>query len=191
MTAHNELLHVAALVARALDRCGLRYSVGGSLASAFSGEPRSTLDVDVLVELPATSIEQLIRELGPDFFADPDALARAVREASSVNIFHAATSIKVDLFVAGTSALERAQLDRRARVHLATGEDIYVHSPEDILLQKLRWYQLGGRVSERQWRDILGILSVQRGHLDLVFVKDLAAAAGLSDLLQRALDEAG
>ena len=68
------------------QRCGLRYSVGGSLASTLQGEPRSTLDVDVLVELPADRVDALVRDLGADFFVDHDSVARAVRQGTSVNI---------------------------------------------------------------------------------------------------------
>jgi hypothetical protein len=188
MDTTSDLLRVAMRVADAIERCGLRYSVGGSLASTLQGEPRSTLDVDVLVELPADRVDALVRELGADFFVDPDSVLRAVRQGTSVNIFHHSTSVKVDLFVAGGSALERSQLQRRARVHVSGGE-LFVHSPEDILLQKLRWYQLGGEVSDRQWRDILGILMVQQGRLDMEFLRTTAAEAGLSVLLERALAE--
>ena len=188
MDTTADLLLVAVRVAQAIERCGLRYSVGGSLASTLQGEPRSTLDVDVLVELPADRVDALVQELGADFFVDHDSVARAVRQRTSVNIFHQPTSIKVDLFVAGGSTLERAQLQRRARVRVSGGE-LFVHSPEDILLQKLWWYQLGGEVSDRQWRDILGILKVQQGRLDMAFLRTAAAEAGLSDLLDRALSE--
>ncbi|MEI6243714.1 MAG: hypothetical protein WCQ64_01605, partial [Acidobacteriota bacterium] len=170
MDTTADLLLVAVRVAQAIERCGLRYSVGGSLASTLQGEPRSTLDVDVLVELPADRVDALVQELGADFFVDHDSVARAVRQRTSVNIFHQPTSIKVDLFVAGGSTLERAQLQRRARVRVSGGE-LFVHSPEDILLQKLWWYQLGGEASGRQWRDILGILKVQQGRLDMAFLR--------------------
>lgn len=186
MDTTPELLQVAMQVGDAIERCGLRYSVGGSLASTLQGEPRSTLDIDVLVELPADRVSALLRELSSDFYVDADAVARAVAQGTSVNIFHQPTSIKVDLFIAGPGALDRSQLRRRAHLRLSGGA-LYVHSPEDILLQKLRWYQLGGEVSDRQWRDILGILLVQQGRLDLSFLRALATEAGVLPLLERAL----
>ncbi len=189
MASSPDLLRVATAVAAALERCGVRYSIGGSLASTFAGEPRSTLDIGVLVELPASSVEEFVRALGDEFFADADAVARAVRERSSVNIFHNPTSTKVDLFIAGDSVLDRSQLARRSRVRLNAG-DIYVHSAEDILLQKLHWYRLGGEVSDRQWRDIVGIIAVQGDRLDRAFLQSTARATGLDTLLTRALRDA-
>ena len=42
---------IAAKVAEAFDSCGIRYVIGGSLSSSLSGEPRSTLDIDMVAEL--------------------------------------------------------------------------------------------------------------------------------------------
>ena len=185
-------LDVALIVIAALERAAVRYTVGGSVASSFSGEPRASLDVDIVVDLRVEDIDRLIDELGDEFYADSDAIARAVRTASNVNVIHQPSGIKVDLFVAG-SPLEMRQLDRRIRVPLSVqGERfIYVHSPEDILLQKLHWYRLGGERSERQWRDVLSILVVQGDRLDEAYVTTMASQVGVADLLDRARREAG
>jgi len=186
-----EPLHVALSVARVLDRCGLRYVVGGSLASSVSGEPRSTLDVDLVVAISAADVEPLVAALGDDFHADAEALRRAVRRRSSVNVFHRATSTKVDLFVLGGSPLDEQALSRRVRLQVATDPErfLYVYTPEDILLQKLRWYRLGGEVSDRQWRDVLGIVAVQQRGLDEDYLRRGADLLAVADLLERALLE--
>ena len=187
-----DLLDVAILVAGVLNRCLLRYVVGGSLASSISGEPRSTLDVDFMVEIAERDVPGLVEALGPDFHADPDSFARAIRSRSSVSVIHIPTATKVDLFVMGATAIEPRQMDRRVTVDVPDrpGEQLFVYTPEDILLQKLRWYRLGREVSDRQWRDALGIIAVQAVALDLDYLRGAASELDLGDLLERALTEA-
>jgi hypothetical protein len=182
-------IEVALIVADALERCGLRYVVGGSVASSISGEPRSTLDVDIVVALAEANVDALIEELGEEFVADDEAIRRAVRGPTSVNIFHLPSATKVDLFVAGGSPIDAMQLERRQRVQVATNPARYlwVYTPEDILLQKLRWFRLGNEVSDRQWRDVLGILLVQGQAIDCEYLAHAAERLGVADLLARAL----
>jgi hypothetical protein len=156
-------LGVALAVTDVLERCGLRYLADGSLASSLSGEPRSTLDVD------------------------QHAVLRAVRARSSVNLIHHGTSTKVDIFVLGGTPLDEEQMARRVAVKVASAPDrlLWVYTPEDIFLQKLRWYRRGNEVSDRQWRDVLGIIAVQRDRLDLDYLRRGADVLAVADASAR------
>lgn len=189
MTVPVDPIAVALAVTRALDALGIVHTIGGSIASSIAGEPRSTIDIDVVAALRESDVPGLLSALSADFYADEEALRRAVRQRSSTNLIHQATQLKVDLFVAGGTPLDEQQLRRRRAVEITLGRILHVHPPEDILLQKLRWYRQGGETSDRQWRDILGIIRVQAQHLDRDYLRVNAPVLGVADLLARALRE--
>jgi hypothetical protein len=75
-------------------------------------------------------------------------------------------------------------------VDTALGERVYASSPEDNLLWKLRWFRMGGEVSDQQWRDVLGLLRVSGPKMDPAYLRRWAGALGVGDLLDRALAQA-
>jgi hypothetical protein len=179
-------IDVALTVTRALDRLGVAHTIGGSIASSVAGEPRSTIDIDIVAALERPHVGPLIDLLADEFYVDPGALDRAVAERRSANLIHQPTQLKVDLFVAGGTVLDALQLSRRRPVDVG-GRRIFVHPPEDILLQKLRWFRLSEETSDRQWRDVIGIVRVQGSRLDQHYLETNAAALGVTDLLRRVL----
>lgn len=182
-------LDVAWTVSQALETLGIVHTIGGSLAAAFAGEPRSTIDIDVVAALEDFHVERLVAALSDRFYIDDRSLRRAIHERSSTNLIHQETQLKIDLFVAGGTTLDAQQLARRHPVDVGAGRTLPVHPPEDILLQKLRWYQKGGGASDRQWRDIQGIIRVQGTRLDRAYLREHAPALGIETLLADALSE--
>jgi hypothetical protein len=190
VTVDFDPIAIALQVAREFDALGIAYTIGGSIAGSFAGEPRSTLDIDIVAAVLETHVPLIIAALEHDFYVDRAALQRAVRERTSANLIHQPSQLKVDVFVAGGTPLDEQQLKRRQAVDVGGGQTLYLHPPEDILLQKLRWFRKGGEVSDRQWRDILGIVRVQGDRLDRAYLSTSAPMIDVLDLLDRALREA-
>ena len=188
----GESTRITLLVTQTLEQIGIAYAIGGSLASSLHGVMRSTLDVDIVADMRFEHIPPLVAALAQEFYADNEMMREAIKRRSSFNLIHYETAFKVDIFIRKLRPFEQMQLERRQLSVIANDPErsVYVTSPEDTVLAKLEWYRLGGEVSDRQWRDILGVLKTRAGELDLDYLHQWARELKVSDLLERVLQEA-
>jgi hypothetical protein len=178
-------------LARAFEALGVRYQVGGSLSSSVRGVPRSSLDIDILSDLAPAHVDGLVARLVEQYYVSASRVADAVRRGASFNVIHLGTMIKIDIFVAKADRFRRQSLERGTLERLSENLTLPVTSAEDIVLHKLDWFRKGGEASHQQWQDVLGILKVQLGRLDLAYLRQWANELGVHDLLERAFSESG
>lgn len=184
-------IQIVVCLTEIFDKLNIEYMVGGSLASSIYGIPRSSLDVDLVAAIDAGQIDPLTQLLKPDFYVDPEAMREAIKLKTSFNVIHLQTMFKADIFIHKATTFAQEQMARRCRELLLPEKEVFIYSPEDLILEKLKWFRLGGEVSDRQWQDVLGVMKVQGKLLDLNYLKSWAEKLDLSDLMLKALEESG
>jgi len=166
-------------VVEALGTSGVDYMVTGSLASSFHGEPRSTHDIDLVVDLHPGQVAQLAAAFPPpEYHLDPEALARATAQRGLACLLDVGEGDKVDFWMLTDDPFDRERFSRR-RMEPLFGRTLAVSSPEDTILQKLRWSAMSGG-SERQSRDARRVWEVQGDSLDLEYLRTWAHRLGVS-----------
>ncbi len=174
------------------DLLEIPYQVVGSLASSMHGIPRATMDVDIVADLRTDQIGEFVDQLKTDFYADAEMIKEALARQRSFNLIHYASSYKFDIFPLAGDEYSLTQFGRREFSETKSfGNPIKcaVASAEDTILNKLRWYRLGGETSERQWNDLRGIIRIQGERLDRSYLNTWAPRLEVADLLERLLHE--
>ena len=172
---------------------GITYFIGGSVASSAYGIARATLDIDLVAKVEMHQIDSLVKALEKDYYISADMINDAIHNKTSFNLIHLETMLKIDVFILKDQPFDSEALARRRPDILdeESARQFYLSSPEDIILSKLRWYQDGGCVSERQLKDVLGVLKVQTDKLDMEYLKYWASQLQLLELLNGLLNDAG
>ncbi|HEV2348853.1 MAG TPA: hypothetical protein VG028_03300 [Terriglobia bacterium] len=163
----------------------------GSFASSSHGFARFTQDEDFIVKLDRFHIDQFTRAFSKDFYIDRRMIESALSGQAWFTIIHFESSFKVDFFILRKDRFSEVEFSRRLLKQLNPGTDFfaYIQTPEDSILSKLVWYWQGGEVLENQWRDVMGMLKLQAGRLDIEYLEKWAQELGISDLLKRARQE--
>ncbi len=190
----DDPISLAYQLAQIFEKLKINYYIGGSVASSLQGEVRFTEDLDLVINLNLDQVETLIKQLETEFYLSEIAIKDALEgKTESFNIIHLQTIEKADLFISQNNPFEMSKMARR-QLYISDEKlenKFYVSSPEDTFLQKLLWFKKTNHQSQKQWRDLLGILKLQNDNLDLNYLKQWAKELNLLAELKQALTEAG
>ena len=169
-----------------LEKSGIPYLLVGSFASSAYGEPRLTLDIDVVIDISDDQIPPLCEAFPfPDYYVSLEAAQEAVRQRRQFNVIHPASGNKIDFMIARKDEWGESQLARRQLVQVLPDRAGYVACPEDVILGKLLYYQEGG--SEKHLRDIAGIMRISPSLVDIEYLSKWTEKLGLSNVWEAVL----
>jgi hypothetical protein len=169
---------------RRLNRSGVTYYLTGSMASNYWGIPRTTHDLDFVVQLPPSAVPRIVQEFSGDFYLDEAAVRAAYQPPHQFNAIDTRSALKVDFWLPKPEPFDREMLRRRTQVTLF-GEPAWIARAEDVVLHKLVWN--GISPSDRQLGDAAGIVAVQGGTLDINYLRQWAQELKLTAELERLL----
>ncbi len=179
-----ELKKFFAYVTQALDDLGIPYMVVGGFAAIFYGEPRMTIDIDIVVDMERKHVEPLVKAFPfPDFYISKEGVLDALRRRYPFNIIQPATGAKVDMMPLPRDVYSRIAFRRRKRLVIdESGHSVFVISPEDMIIAKLLAFK--STQSDKHFRDARGVLQIQWDYLDFVTLRKTANAEGVGELLK-------
>jgi hypothetical protein len=180
-------------VIEALDAAGIDYLIGGAVAAWAWGEPRATLDLDLVVNIPMQAVNQLSKELAKrQMFVPAEIIMDNLLEYRSdlpINAIHSHSGYKADLYpLREGDELRASALERRQQIDL--GEPlgvVYLHSPEDLIIYKLWYYSLSQQT--KHIRDITSIVLSLAEELDYDYIKEWADKKGLTGIWEHLLSK--
>jgi hypothetical protein len=187
----QDSISLAGELHKIFDSMDISYYVSGGVASSIHGEPRSTRDLDLVIEVRPNEINSLVKTLEEAGYYCPAGAVINLQQGKErmLNITHTETIANADLYITDNSPFALSQMARRILIDVDGISLFWVASPEDTILQKLLWSQ--GSQSEKQWRDVLGILKLQAQSLDYAYLTAWAENLNLVEAFTQVLTQAG
>ncbi len=168
------------LFVRPLTQEGIRYFVSGSVAAMLYGEPRVTLDIDLVIFLRLDNIARLAHLFpAPTFYLPPAeviALEAARERRGHFNIIHVGSGLKADFYTANRDELH-AWAFRHAKQYPIGDLTVTLAPAEYVIVRKLEYYREGG--SEKHLRDIRGMMAVSGDQIDQAGLREWVTRRGV------------
>jgi hypothetical protein len=177
-----------AKIAKILDGLGIKYCVTGGYAVSIWGRPRSTFDVDVVIQMRPEGIKALassLRQLSKAGYIEEETAREAVSKGGEFNFIHPESGIKIDFWAIKENDVIGENELRRRVARIVGGREIYFISPEDLILSKLRWFKESD--SSRHLEDIQSIVTIQGDSLDRAYLREWSQKQSTAAILDRIL----
>jgi len=184
MTSQKEFLKS---VVENLQKAGIAYVICGSIAASFYGVERSTQDADIIIDPTEEQLANFLKLLGDAYYVSSDAVFEALKQRTMFNIIDVENAWKADLIIRKKTDFYTEEFHRKRKEKLL-GEDLYILSPEDIILSKLEWAK--NNQSEQQFRDALGVAVTQWANLELAYLHKWAEQLQIKSSLEQLLEQA-
>ena len=182
-----EQLKLIQLVVDKIGKLGVPYFITGSIASSYYGIPRYTHDIDVVVAISEEDSGEIIRFFSGEGYISREGINDALWGTGMFNFIHTETGLKVDFWIDRGEPFTKSCFARARQVELTESFWAMMASPEDVLLHKVYWDKL--MPSERQLRDARGVIAVQEGKLDMVYIEEWAGKLGIEQSMKKILSE--
>ena len=170
---------------RRLNASGVQYMLTDSMASNAWGIPRTTHDLDFVIQLPPSQIPAMVQAfVHPDYFLDEASVRAAYQPPHQFNLIHVPSALKADFWLLRPIPFEQEMFRRRVK-DAWFGEPLWLTTAEDVVLHKLYWNRI--TPSDRQIGDVAGVIQVQRGKLDEAYLRHWAEQLGVAQELEAGL----
>jgi len=169
-------------VMNALDACGARWMLTGSLASNMFGVPRSTQDADFVIKVEPEGLRSFRASLDDRFQFDDQMRFETITMSTRHDLTLRDTGFRIELFFLAQDAFAQERFARRI-VRDFCGRPAWVPTPEDVVIQKIRWSKGGRR--EKDILDVRAVIGVRHATLDWPYIERWCAEDGTLELLNK------
>lgn len=175
----DELVSLLHFVVKKLELLKIPYVVTGGLAVSYWGLPRSTHDIDIIIEIDHSKINAILKAFEKDFYISREGVEDMLEHNVSFNVIHNESQTKIDFWPVNKKDAHKIAEFKRAQKENVFGKKIFMIAPEDLILAKLQWFQ--DSTSGRHLEDIKSILKISK--VDMDYIKRWSEKQGTLEIL--------
>ncbi|MFH1453507.1 MAG: DUF6036 family nucleotidyltransferase [Armatimonadota bacterium] len=165
----NIFLETLEWICRKLETSDIPYMITGGSAVGFWGYIRTTMDIDIIIQIQSKKVEQFLKGLENEAYINIDEAEKSIRDKKMFNIILNKSCFKIDIIPLNEKdEYEKEKFKNKVKINFQSKE-IFIISPEDLIISKLIWNRLSGG-SERQLKDCESIYKLNSENLNLDYI---------------------